>query len=184
MRGPCVSLGDETSHMARKRLTSRPTVLQLASGGWELHVVGCWWLQLQPTQPNRPQTSIGVCMCLEVLSHGPGAGRDSPMPVTQLAAAILAQLSLPPAEVANAIEAFRKNHLQELQVRLPLYLPPPRKRIQALIVPSHHSWTRRCCLCYASCSLLLPQCIGAQSLMCENTDVFRWSVRQTRYNIL
>ena len=34
----------------------------------------------------------------------------------QLAAAILSQLSLPPAEVANAIEVFRKNHLQELQV--------------------------------------------------------------------
>ena len=49
----------------------------------------------------------------------------SPMYVAQLAAAILAQLSLPPAEVANAIEAFRKNHLQELQVRaLPIELWP------------------------------------------------------------
>ena len=42
-----------------------------------------------------------------------------PLFVAQLAAAILAQLSLPPAEVANAIEAFRKNHLQELQVQHP-----------------------------------------------------------------
>lgn len=35
----------------------------------------------------------------------------------QLAAAILSQLSMPPAEVASAIENFRKNHLSELQAR-------------------------------------------------------------------
>lgn len=36
-------------------------------------------------------------------------------PSLQLAAAILSQLSMPPAEVASAIENFRKNHLSELQ---------------------------------------------------------------------
>ena len=50
--------------------------------------------------------------------QGTGWVIDTLLPTPQLAAAILAQLSLPPAEVANAIEAFRKNHLQELQVCL------------------------------------------------------------------
>jgi hypothetical protein len=36
--------------------------------------------------------------------------------VMQLAAAILSQLNMPPAEVASAVETFRRNHIQELQV--------------------------------------------------------------------
>lgn len=34
----------------------------------------------------------------------------------QLAAAILSQLKMPPAEVASTVETFRRNHIQELQV--------------------------------------------------------------------
>jgi len=34
----------------------------------------------------------------------------------QLAAAILSELKMPPAEVASTVETFRRNHIQELQV--------------------------------------------------------------------
>jgi hypothetical protein len=38
-------------------------------------------------------------------------------PSLQLASAVLSQLNMPQDEVAHAIQAFRRNHVSELQVK-------------------------------------------------------------------
>ena len=43
-------------------------------------------------------------------------------PSLQLASAVLSQLNMPQDEVAHAIQAFRKNHISELQVCSPWML--------------------------------------------------------------
>ena len=43
-------------------------------------------------------------------------------PGLQLASAVLSNLNMPPDDVQEAIQSFRRNHLMELQVRALLFL--------------------------------------------------------------
>lgn len=79
------------------------------------HAAGLWWIgQL---------VSLEGVLTLQSLTHpGLQAGATAVVPETlepglQLASAVLSNLNMPPDDVQEAIQSFRRNHLMELQAR-------------------------------------------------------------------